>query len=162
MIRTINDFLDRWHEESRATIKVFQNLTDESLSQSIPKGRTLGRLANHLIESLSEMPEKLGLPIKEQHPNYQNVSDLIAAYKNASETLVKVVADNWTDDVLVEERNMYGRNWKNGFSLWVLITHQTHHRAQMTVLMREAGLKVPGVYGPSREEWEAMQMRPLE
>jgi uncharacterized damage-inducible protein DinB len=25
----------------------------------------------------------------------------------------------------------------------------------MTVLMRQAGLKVPGVYGPALEEWNA-------
>jgi len=25
----------------------------------------------------------------------------------------------------------------------------------MTVLMRMAGIKVPGIYGPSKEEWEA-------
>jgi uncharacterized damage-inducible protein DinB len=30
--------------------------------------------------------------------------------------------------------------------------HQAHHRGQMTVLMRQAGLTVPGVYGPAREE----------
>jgi uncharacterized damage-inducible protein DinB len=29
-------------------------------------------------------------------------------------------------------------------------------RGQLTVLMRQADLKVPGVYGPSKEEWEAM------
>jgi uncharacterized damage-inducible protein DinB len=57
---------------------------------------------------------------------------------------------------------MYGETWKNGFSLWVLIAHQAHHRAQMIVLMREAGLKVPGVYGPSKEEWESMHMQPME
>ncbi|MBI2416475.1 MAG: hypothetical protein HYV28_00920 [Ignavibacteriales bacterium] len=28
----------------------------------------------------------------------------------------------------------------------------------MTVLMRQAGLKVPGAYGPSREEWAAYGM----
>jgi len=162
MLRTINDFLDRWREESYSTVKVFQHLTDESLSQAIPKGRTLGRLANHLIESLSELPEKLGLPIKEQHANYKDVESMIAAYENASEELGTAVVNNWTDEMLDQERNMYGETWKNGFSLWVLITHQAHHRAQMTVLMREAGLKVPGVYGPSREEWEALHMQPME
>jgi hypothetical protein len=30
----------------------------------------------------------------------------------------------------------------------------------MTVLMRQAGLKVPGVYGPAREEWAAYGMPP--
>ena len=28
------------------------------------------------------------------------------------------------------------------------------------VLMRQAGLKVPGVYGPAREEWTAYGMQP--
>jgi uncharacterized damage-inducible protein DinB len=28
----------------------------------------------------------------------------------------------------------------------------------MTVLMRQAGLKVPGIYGPSREEWVKIGM----
>ncbi|MHB8840055.1 MAG: DinB family protein, partial [Gemmatimonadaceae bacterium] len=39
-----------------------------------------------------------------------------------------------------------------GFVLTVLMNHQWHHRGQMTVLMRQAGLSVPGVCGPSREE----------
>jgi len=45
-------------------------------------------------------------------------------------------------------------------SLQVLVVHQAHHRGQMTVLMRQAGLKVPGVYGPAREEWTAYGMQP--
>jgi uncharacterized damage-inducible protein DinB len=40
----------------------------------------------------------------------------------------------------------------------VLVTHQTHHRAQMTVLMRQAGLQVPGIYGPVKEGWAAYGM----
>jgi len=40
--------------------------------------------------------------------------------------------------------------------------HQAHHRGQMTVLMRQAGMKVPGVYGPSKEEWSAFGMEPME
>ena len=51
---------------------------------------------------------------------------------------------------------MYGEQWPRGLTLYALILHQTHHRAQMTVLMRQAGLVVPGVYGPNREETEKM------
>ncbi|MBK7956896.1 MAG: hypothetical protein IPK03_01545 [Bacteroidetes bacterium] len=29
-------------------------------------------------------------------------------------------------------------------------------------MMRQAGLKVPGMYGPSKEEWEKMGMEPLK
>jgi uncharacterized damage-inducible protein DinB len=57
---------------------------------------------------------------------------------------------------------MYGEKWKRGTTLGVLAMHQAHHRGQATVLMRQAGLKVPGVYGPAREEWSAMGMTPPE
>ena len=62
------------------------------------------------------------------------------------------------DENLDEEVNMYGEMWKNGSTLTILVTHQIHHRGQLTVLMRQAGLKVPGFYGPAREEWTAYGM----
>ena len=49
---------------------------------------------------------------------------------------------------------------RTGLTLAVLVRHQAHHRGQMTVLMRQAGLKVPGVYGPAREEWAEFGMQP--
>jgi len=70
---------------------------------------------------------------------------------------------NWTDEMLNNsEDNMYGEVWKKGQTLIYLLLHQTHHRGQMTVLMRQAGLKVSGIYGPAKEEWEAMGMPALE
>ena len=162
MIRTIHDFIDRWKEESEATLKIFQNLTNESLAVAIPGGRTLGRLANHIIETITEMPQQMGLPVKEEYVNYNTVQELVTNYKKYSDQMVAAVFSNWDDDSLEEEKNMYGMSWKNGFSLWVLLVHQSHHRAQMTVLMRMAGLKVPGIYGPSKEEWQAWGKVPLE
>jgi uncharacterized damage-inducible protein DinB len=53
---------------------------------------------------------------------------------------------------------MYGETWKKGFTLYCMVSHQTHHRGQITVLMRQAGLKVHGVYGPAKEEWAEMGM----
>ena len=54
---------------------------------------------------------------------------------------------------------MYGQQWKNGTTLRALISHQAHHRGQLTVLMRQAGLRVPGIYGPAREDWASMGMK---
>jgi uncharacterized damage-inducible protein DinB len=53
------------------------------------------------------------------------------------------------------EDDMYGEKWPRGRSAHILIDHQTHHRGQMTVLMRQAGLVVPGIYGPAKEAWAA-------
>jgi uncharacterized damage-inducible protein DinB len=41
-----------------------------------------------------------------------------------------------------------------------LILHQVHHRGEMIVLMRMAGLAVPGIFGPTREEWAQYGMQP--
>ncbi|WP_205508498.1 DinB family protein [Longitalea arenae] len=161
MIRTIHDFLDRWKEETEATLKIFKSLTDESLQVAIPGGRTLGRLANHITETVTELPGKLGLPIEEVHAGYSTVQELVTNYKKYADQLVGVIISNWDDSDLTDENNLYGDPWKNGFSLWILLIHQAHHRAQMTVLMRMAGLTVPGVYGPTREEWEAWGEVPL-
>ncbi|MEA3297729.1 MAG: DinB family protein, partial [candidate division Zixibacteria bacterium] len=43
-----------------------------------------------------------------------------------------------------------------------LIQHQIHHRGQMTVLMRQAGIKVPSLYGPAKEDWAQMGLEPPE
>ena len=60
------------------------------------------------------------------------------------------------------EDEMYGEKWNRGTTLQILIKHQAHHRGQLTVLMRMAGLKVHGVYGPSKEEWIAYGMPAME
>ncbi|THU41592.1 hypothetical protein FAM09_05705 [Niastella caeni] len=155
MIRSISDFLDSWNRETEATLKIFNSLTDESLQVAIPGGRTLGRLANHIVETVTELPSKLGLPIKEEFITYTTVQDLVTHYKKNSDQLIGAIISNWNDSNLDVINNLYGDDWTNGFSLYVLLIHQTHHRGQMTVLMRMAGLKVPGVYGPSKEDWES-------
>jgi uncharacterized damage-inducible protein DinB len=163
MFTKITDFLTVWESESSATLKVFQQLTDKALSQEVyPGGRNLGRLANHIIETLSEMPHKLSLGIDEEMVEFQSAQELTHAYKKAAEKLAVNIKEKWTDSSLDESTKMYGEEWKNAFSLWVLITHQIHHRGQMTVLMRQAGLKVPGIYGPSKEDWESMGIKPLK
>jgi len=162
MFHTLQEFYNTWKHESAATIKLFEKLTDESLDQKIyGEGRTLMRLANHLIETLSEMPSKVNLGIEEEHPDFHSVKELVENYHRCSDQLIKAIKEKWTDESLPEKANLYGEEWKNSFTLWVMVCHQIHHRGQMTVLMRQAGLKVPGLYGPAREEWEAMGMKPL-
>jgi uncharacterized damage-inducible protein DinB len=84
------------------------------------------------------------------------------AYRTAAASLTERMRAEWTDTTLAEVDEMYGERWSRGRTLDVLLFHQAHHRGQLTVLMRQAGLRVPGVYGPAREEWEAIGMTPPE
>ncbi|HAY34175.1 MAG TPA: DinB family protein [Ignavibacteria bacterium] len=165
MYRSLEDFKKDWKYESDSTLKVFNSLSDESLNIKVyPEGRTLGYLAWHLAVTIPEMMANAGLKVEGPEVNEQqpaNVADLTAAYSKASDSLLNELSKNWNDEKLQEEDEMYGEKWKKGLTLMYLNLHQTHHRGQMTVLMRQAGLKVPGIYGPAKEEWSAMGMDPL-
>jgi uncharacterized damage-inducible protein DinB len=164
MYRKIDDFVLDWKYESGATLKILRVLTNDSLKQQVtPEGRSLGFLAWHLVLTLSEMGSKMGLQVTaptEDSEQPTNASDIASTYDISSKSVLEAVRRSWTDASLYDEIPMYGEMWKRGGALSSLLLHQTHHRAQMTVLMRQAGLKVPGVYGPSREEWSLMGMPP--
>lgn len=160
MLRTIDDFQKDWAYEVESTGKILNAFTDESLSQKVtPDGRSLGYLGWHLTQTLGEMLGLVGLKI--DAPGFDkecptSASEIAAAYKTAATSVTDEIGKNWTDETLLQTDNMYGDTWARGLTLFYLIAHQAHHRGQMTVLMRQAGLPVPGVYGPSKEEWAAM------
>ncbi|MBL0174762.1 MAG: DinB family protein [Ignavibacteria bacterium] len=159
MYRSIDDFLETWESEREFTLKLFSAMSDASLSQQVtPDGRSLGRIGWHIVCTIPEMMTAIGVPVEgpaDSAPVPARSSELAAAFDQAARAVTEGLRASWTDDTLLAERDMYGEKWKNGFTLEVLLRHQVHHRGQMTVLIRQAGLPVPGIYGPSREEWAA-------
>jgi uncharacterized damage-inducible protein DinB len=157
MYRTIEDFTADWLQETKSTLKIFRTMTDASLGQHVtPDGRSLGFLAWHITLALGEMGERTGLHVVapgEDASMPDSAKEIAGNYLAAARSIADEVRTQWTDATLSEEVEMYGEKWKRGFALAALVRHQTHHRGQMTVLMRQAGLNVPGVCGPSREEW---------
>ena len=161
MFRKIEDFTRLWTYESEATLKLFRALTEASLGQSVaPGGRTLGFLAWHCVVTLPEMMKHAGVPVvgPDHAAPQPALAEMTRLYEQCAKAVGEGIQARWTDAMLAEMIPMYGEQWARGNVLSALILHQTHHRAQMTVLMRQAGLKVPGLYGPAREEWAAMNM----
>ena len=162
MFRTVADFQKAWSQEREATLKVLRALTDESLSQAVSgDDRTLGRVAWHLAQTVSEMMPRTGLAVTEPSqgaPVPASAAAIVEAYERASRMVSEEIAAKWNDASLETEDEMYGERWARGQTLQALVVHQAHHRGQMTVLMRQAGLPVRGVYGPAREEWAALGM----
>lgn len=163
MYRNLDDFINDWAIELESTLKVFRNLSDESLTKVVSENvRTAGRLAWHITTAIGEMEHRTGLTFKTAESNSAvptTAKEIVEAYKEASENLLGAIKSNWNDDTLIVEDNMYGEMWKRGTTLGVIISHQIHHRAQLTVVMRLNGLKVPGVFGPSKEEWTSYGMQ---
>ncbi|MBS4210124.1 DinB family protein [Bacillus sp. FJAT-50079] len=166
MFNTIDEFLTNWGHESGSTQKILDALSDESLKQEVsPQDRTLGRIAWHIVTTIDEMMSRTGLMLEatpEDAPVPASAQEIANAYKVSSEAMEKAIQEQWNDETLKEEKDMYGQMWTISTVLSLIITHQAHHRGQMTVLMRQAGLTVPGVYGPAREEWAAFGGQPPE
>lgn len=157
MFSRLKDFEIVWMQEFDKTQKVFKHIPDKALGQAIgPGGRTLGRLAWHITATVSEMMNQTGLRVDGPGPSDmvpQSMTEIRQTYEKSALSLLEEVKSKWTDATLEISDPMYGQMWKRSCTLMALVFHQIHHRAQMTVLMRQAGLPVPGLYGPAREEW---------
>ena len=157
MITRIKDFEYHWTQEFDKTQRIFKHIPNRALSQEIAPGyRNMARLAWHIAVTISAMMSKTGLPISgpyEDAPLPSSMSSIAQAYSESALELMDMIKTKWTDETLQITDQLYGQIWKRGYTLTALIFHQIHHRGQITVLMRQAGLEVPGLYGPARHEW---------
>ena len=166
MYRNIENFLTDWQTEADNTRRVFDNITEETKSIKIhPNIRSLERLAWHVTQTITEMGTKAGLfneDVLEHVSPPATFDEVTLMHQQYNAVLAQTVKAQWTNSTLQEQVNMYGQVWSKGTILDVLVKHEAHHRSQMTVIMRMVGLPVPGLYGPSQEEWAAMGLPPME
>jgi uncharacterized damage-inducible protein DinB len=144
------------------TLKVLLLLDDANLEQSVGDGfRTLRQLGWHIVVTVPEMLRLTGLPLSAvdfEAPPPAGAAEIVDGYKKVTTELVDAIRNNWSDAALAEVDDMYGQKWARGLSLSALLHHEIHHRGQMTVLLRQAGCKVPGLLGPAKEEWSEFGM----
>jgi len=164
MYTQLNDFIAEWKQETELTARVFHRLTDESLEQPVADGfRTLGRIAWHIVCSLQETLSLTGLSF--EAPNAESTvprsaAVLSSAYEAASYAMLQAMHEQWEDSVLRETRDFFGTPKTVEAALDGLVHHEIHHRGQLLILMRQAGLTVPDVYGPTLEMWGGYGMQP--
>ncbi|UVI27733.1 DinB family protein [Paenibacillus spongiae] len=162
MYMTVSDFIREWNNEAVLTQKVLDALTDESLQQQVyPEGRTLGRIAWHFVTNIPEYLTEFGLIIDQVQYSDEvpSANEIAETFRKISSDAAKVVVEQWTDDTLQQVQNAFGRQESNAAIFMGLMKHIAHHRGQVTVLMRQAGLNIPAVYGPSKEGWKQMGVK---
>jgi len=157
MFVTITDFVREWNWEATLTQKVLDGLSDESLKQQVyPEGRTLGRIAWHFTTNIPEYLAHFGLKVETLYDSQtvpSSAQEIADAFRQISSTAIEVITQQWNDDTLKEVQSAFGRKETNAQILMGLIKHVIHHRGQITILMRQAGIKPFGVYGPPKEDW---------
>ncbi len=154
MYRQADDFLQEWTMAAEGTLKVLQAVTDDKLDQSIVDGHsTLGWLGWHLVGAAGYFSYLAGLKvpmIRQEDPVPTTAVEIVQAYEKVVNG-IKEEAAKLSNEDLLEVVNGFTGPIPKGALLRALIDHQTHHRGQMTVLLRQAGLPVPGVMGPTQE-----------
>lgn len=158
MFVTIKQFQSEFIEHATNTQNLFNCLTDESLDQRITEHhRSLGELALHIVASYNFVTLLgLNIPVFEFDENRVHSAEYIATEYNKRINLVlKNVLTQWKDKTLKKKVDLMGEKLQIGQALRFIFNHTIHHSGQMTVLMRQAGLNIPGLYGPTSEDWIA-------
>ena len=161
----IETFRSVWEQEAAKTIHVMESIpADKYDFRPDPQGRSIGEMAWHLSEvdgCLSfgvaerrfdlrdDLPELVRpREVRSLAPGYRRVHEL------ARERLGKLRPEELDESVTFFD----GTPMTIRDVLWyALLHHSIHHRAQLVLLCRMAGGVPPGVYGPNREEMQAIQ-----
>ena len=150
LFTNIDAFITALDVERAATVAVLERLTDGSLPVGFAPGlRTVGATAWHLPRSLVSISAQIDLHLDADVPEAAppTAAAILEAYVRVAGSLRAAVA-SWTDDALLMVDDVYGTPWARGHTLRVMLDHEIHHRGQLTVLMRRAGLEPPPIYGP--------------
>jgi uncharacterized damage-inducible protein DinB len=164
-LNEIDTFRALWNAEAHSTTRLLEELpTDQYDFRPDPKGRSIGELAWHLSEidaclsfgiaegrfRLEDEPPDLKRPreIKLLAPGYLRVHEQAVARLENLETDQLDDSVTFFDGLRLMIRDV----------LWSeLLHHLVHHRGQLVLMCRMAGGTPPGLYGPNREEMQAMR-----
>lgn len=153
-----------WDAEAAKTIQVLKAIPPDQYDfRPDPKGRSIGELAWHLAEG--DAYNSLGLAEGGFKPDMRppglerprTVEALAPGYERVHREAVARVRKLKPADLARKIPFFTGEEMSGAEILWTGIFHNTHHRGQLSLMIRLAKGVSPGIYGPNREEMAAMQ-----
>ena len=159
----IDGMLQELEQEAQTTRRVLERVPDNQLAwRPHEKARTLGELALHVAMVPGGVAELVASPSPAQAPQFTDpsptsASELIPAL-DQSIAKVKQVLGGMDDAALMATwRLMQGDREllaipRVAMLRSVMLNHWYHHRGQLTVYLRELGVPIPSIYGPSADE----------
>jgi len=159
----IDGMLQELEQETQTTRRLLERVPDNQLTwRPHEKARTLGELALHVAMVPGGVAELVASPSPAQAPQFtdpspKNASELIPAL-DQSIAKAKQVLGGMDDATLTATwRLMQGDREllavpRVAMLRSVMLNHWYHHRGQLTVYLRELGVPIPSIYGPSADE----------
>lgn len=159
----IDGMLKELEQEAQTTRRVLERVPDNRLAwRPHEKARTLGELALHVATVPGGVAQLVASPSPAQAPRFidpspKSASELIPALDEsiakAKELLGRMddAALTATWRMMQGERELFAVP-RVAMLRSVMLNHWYHHRGQLTVYLRELGVPVPSIYGPSADE----------
>jgi uncharacterized damage-inducible protein DinB len=159
----IDGMLNELEQEAHTTRRVLERVPENKLTwRPHEKARTLGELALHIAMVPGAVAELLASQSPAQVPQFIDPSP--ASSSELIPTLDQSIGKAKTalgamDDaaVLATWRLMDGERElfavpRVALLRSIMLNHWYHHRGQLTVYLRELGVAIPSIYGPSADE----------
>jgi uncharacterized damage-inducible protein DinB len=159
----VDGMLQELEQEAQTTRRVLERVPDNQLAwRPHAKSRTLGELALHVAIVPGGVAELIASQSPAQAPQFtdpspKSASELIPALDQSIAKAKKALAgmddtalmSTWR--MLQGERELFAVP-RVALLRSIMLNHWYHHRGQLTVYLRELGVPVPSIYGPSADE----------
>ena len=166
----IEAFIQELAQEAQTTRRVLERVPGDRLEwKPNPKSMSLGQLALHvatipgnvsgiLRQSPFSMPQFT-------QPGATSSAELIPALEQSVATAnenLRAIGDSGLDNLwrlVVAEKDVMVAP-VGGMVRSIMLNHWYHHRGQLSVYLRELGVPLPSIYGPSADENPFMAEQP--
>jgi uncharacterized damage-inducible protein DinB len=159
----IDGMLQELEQEAQTTRRVLGRVPENQLTwRPHEKARTLGELALHVAIVPGAVAELVASPSPAQAPQFvdptpKSAWEFLPAL-DQSIAKAKNVLGGMNDAALMATWRMM-RGDRELFAVpraavlrSVMLNHWYHHRGQLTVYLRQLGVPIPSIYGPSADE----------
>ena len=159
----IDGLLQELEQEALTTRRVLERVPGDRLAwRPHERARTLGQLALHVATVPGGVAELVAAPSPVQAPQFgdpspQSASELLPALEESIRKARKALGG--MDDATLQAtwRMMAGDREvlaipRIAMVRSVMLNHWYHHRGQLSVYLRQLGVPIPSIYGPSADE----------
>jgi uncharacterized damage-inducible protein DinB len=158
----IDGLLQELEHEAETTRRVLARVPDDQLTwRPHARARTLGELALHVATVPGGVAE-IAAQSQVQAPTFidpspASASELIPALDQSIAKARSLLGGMDDATVMAMWRMMRGDREvfaipRVAFLRSIMLNHWYHHRGQLSVYLRELGVAVPSIYGPSADE----------
>ena len=162
-MKAIDPMLIEFEQESATTRKLLERLPNDKMDwRPHPKARTLGELANHIATVQKTVPAAVQTATYDLGSGGDGVvpkdaAGIVAAF-DANVAEAKRLLGRMSDQDLMSgwEGQLGGRTVfsarRLGVLRGILLNHTIHHRGQLSTYLRQLGVAIPSIYGPTADE----------